>query len=123
MQLISVDLAITTTELLIEINVGTADSTRFWAISDLVILARQCDTCPTYELTNTISDIGTITLYTTAIVFPLLIFFFCMVKWESYRRKLKHLTKIGGDTETQSHIPLKVVNRVHSTLSQLTKKV
>lgn len=59
---------------------------RFWAISDLVIVGKQCNDCVTTKLSNTISRIGNLTVYVVIVVVPLLILFVIFIRVGIYKK-------------------------------------
>lgn len=102
--MISFSSAIATKDINLYFAVSGSSTSNFWAISDVSILLRQCDTCPTAELMATISSIGQITLYTTAVTVPLILVFWLAVKLKDHFEKTALYSRKGGKT-----LPMKAI--------------
>jgi hypothetical protein len=90
-----------------------------WAISDVIVLATQCNTCVTSAVSAIITSVGYLTLYVLAgtVVFLALLFCFMRItRWQKERAAMA-MTNNGKD-----YLPVKPIDRILSTFNRKGKQ-
>lgn len=120
-QPVTIDVKIYTSEVDISFMVTSPNAVGndyHWAISDITVLAAQCNTCVTTEVSNTITFVGMFTLYVlagTLVLLALLACCMCIIRW---RKEMAAMAKANSGKD---YLPIKPVDRVINTIERKGK--